>query len=63
MANPMPAFRNTFCAECAEHIPEGDDVYFTDEGKLCESCAEENGWLCDCGGFKKQEYDTCYECF
>ncbi len=62
MANPLPAFPNTDCDGCSEEIPEGDSVYFNDGEKLCEDCAADGDYVCDCGNFKKSEYDTCYEC-
>lgn len=61
MNNPSPAFRGTICDQCSEEIEEGDDVYF-DDGKFCVDCAEENGNVCDCGNFKKDDFKTCYEC-
>ena len=62
MANPLPAFRHTNCDECGDEIPEGEDVFFTDDGKLCGDCAEDGDFVCECGNAKKAEYETCYEC-
>jgi hypothetical protein len=63
MSNPGKAFSNTECDVCEEIIPEGEDVFFEDGSKMCESCADENGNVCpECGEYKKEEYPTCYEC-
>ena len=62
MANPMPAFRNTRCDECDYDFEEGEDVYFTDDGKLCVGCACERDLVCNCGKFKKAQFDCCWEC-
>lgn len=63
MPNPMPAFKNSTCDNCDEEIEEGADVYFHDGNKLCVSCAEDENIVCDCGSYKKPEYDQCYNCF
>ena len=62
MANPVPAFNNTSCDGCGNPMDEGDDLFLTNEGRLCTKCAEEEDYVCDCGSFKKKEYDACYEC-
>ena len=63
MANPGKAFHNTHCDGCSDLIPEGDSVFFTDDGNLCEECAEEGDFVCpDCGEAKKSEYRACYGC-
>jgi hypothetical protein len=63
MPNPMPAYPNVRCNGCDIIIPEGENVYFTDNGRLCESCAGETGFVCECGNFKKDDYELCYDCF
>lgn len=51
------------CCDCGERIDKGDDIWFCDEGKLCEGCADEREIICpDCGGHKKPDYETCYGC-
>lgn len=62
MSNPVEAFRNTICDGCGETLEKGDDLYLTDEGKFCRNCADNEGYICECGGFKKKEYKICYEC-
>ena len=62
MSNPVPAFKNTFCDSCGKDIDEDDDVFLTDDGKLCTECAEENDYVCECGQYKKAEYSQCWEC-
>ena len=60
--NPCPAFLNTVCDICGEEMEEGDDVFFHEGDKYCELCAEEAGIVCECGQYKKPQYETCYEC-
>ena len=62
MANPCPAFKGTHCSNCGWQINEGDSVYFVDGDKLCKDCASDADLICECGSFKKEEYDTCYDC-
>lgn len=62
MSNPVPAFKNTSCDECGSVLEEGEDLFFTDDGRLCTDCADSKDYICDCGNFKKQEYGTCFEC-
>jgi len=62
MSNPFSAFKNTKCDGCEEYIDEGDDVWLYDGEKLCESCADSEGWICECGSFKKPNFKQCYEC-
>jgi len=62
MANPMPAFPYTKCDVCGDRMEEGDSVYFHDGAKYCSPCACEEKIVCDCGKFKKLEFDTCFEC-
>jgi hypothetical protein len=45
------AYYDTECCECGDEIASGED------------CADENNIRCpECGGQKKPQYDTCYEC-
>ena len=60
--NPSPAYKNTKCGSCDEYIEEGDDVFFYDDEKYCTDCAISEDIVCECGQFKKPEYDLCYEC-
>lgn len=62
MANPMPAFKGSVCDSCVSQIDEGDDVYFSNVGKLCSECANDGGYACECGNFKKPGFDFCYDC-
>lgn len=62
MKNPCSAFANTICDECGERMVEGDDLYFVDGHRFCEACASANDNICDCGNFKRAEFDTCYKC-
>lgn len=57
------AFYDTECEVCGSPILEGDGIWFSDDGKLCEDCADEQEVRCpECGGQKKPDYDMCYEC-
>lgn len=57
------AYRDTECCDCGDTINAGEPVYFSDDGKLCEDCAEEHGIRCPvCGGQKRSEYETCFGC-
>ena len=63
MSNPFKAQFDSTCNSCGAEIFDGDDVYAVDGDFVCEDCAEENGNICECGNFKKAEYEKCYECF
>ena len=57
------AFRDTDCVDCGGLIGEGDPIYFTDDGKLCDRCAMRDELVCpECKGQKKSEYGKCWEC-
>ena len=60
--NPCPAFPHTSCDVCGEEMEEGDHVFFHEGDKYCELCAEDINIVCECGQYKKPEYETCYEC-
>jgi hypothetical protein len=62
MSNPTEANWPTKCGSCGEIIPEGEDIFFTDEGKLCGDCAEDGEYICLCGNFKKPDYGECWTC-
>lgn len=62
MTNPMTVYNGTLCQDCEHGIEEGDKVYFCDDMKLCVNCASDGNYVCDCGNFKKPEFDGCYEC-
>lgn len=62
MPNPITVQWPTKCEDCEEEIPKGEELFFTDEGKLCVNCANNNGYVCDCGNFKKPDFNQCYDC-
>ena len=62
MPNPVNATWRTKCAACDNWIEVDDRIYFTDDGKMCTDCAGYAGFVCECGNFKKDEYETCWEC-
>lgn len=62
MANPYPAkFRST-CEECGTRVEEGEKMFAHDGQFICEHCADLGGMICDCGNYKKPQYDECWEC-
>lgn len=58
----VEAFEGTQCEDCGVLLQEGDPLYLTDDGKLCEECAMQCDYVCDCGSFKKQEFEHCWDC-
>ena len=50
------------CAECGETIYKDEEIFFIDGEKYCPGCAGDMGYVCDCGAYKKPEYDECFEC-
>lgn len=51
------------CCDCSEPIAKGDDIWFCDDGKLCEGCADAREVVCpECGAQKNPDYETCYSC-
>lgn len=62
MANPFAIRGFKECDQCGSHLMDGDQAYYHDGDILCNDCAEEAGVVCDCGGYKKEEYDLCYTC-
>lgn len=63
MSNPFPSRFDSTCNSCGETVYEGDDMYAVDGQFVCQKCAEENGNVCpNCGNYKDEKYETCYEC-
>lgn len=62
MANPFKNKFDSHCGSCGDDMWEGDMVYAVDGAFVCPDCADNNGNVCDCGNFKKEEYDECYSC-
>jgi hypothetical protein len=63
MPNPFEATFNSHCIECGNDIFNGDKV-FADRGKfICEFCAEDLNVICECGNYKKPDFETCYKCY
>jgi hypothetical protein len=62
MSNPFNTQFNSKCQSCGEEVPEGELMYAIDDQFVCEDCASEGDNICECGNFKKEEYDTCYNC-
>lgn len=57
------SFRRIECEECGDTIQVGDPIYFLDDIKICENCAEDASIVCpECGGQRKPEFPKCYEC-
>jgi hypothetical protein len=60
---PLTCKWKTTCSYCGDTIEEGDSIVLTSEKeKMCYSCAELYGYICDCGNDKKPEYDLCWNC-
>ena len=62
MANPFETKFPSSCNNCDDTVEQGEKM-FADKGDfICEFCAEQREVICDCGNYKKYEYDTCYDC-
>lgn len=62
MSNPFTQQWLSQCDSCGDDIDPGDVVYAVDGSFVCRGCAEENDNVCECGNFKKSEFEKCYEC-
>lgn len=63
MSKQHYSFNDTDCADCADLIMKDDEIYFSDDGKLCRRCAERDHLICSgCGGQKKPQFNQCWEC-
>ena len=63
MSNPFPNHFDSTCDSCGDDIFEGDLVFVIDDQFVCEDCADANDNICpECGNFKKEEYEFCFEC-
>jgi hypothetical protein len=62
MANPFKTKFKSTCQSYGEIVEEGDDMFAIDGQFVCEQCAEAGDNICECGNFKKEEYDTCFDC-
>lgn len=38
---PVAAFGGTSCDQCLDEVEEGDDLFLTDDGRLCSRCYED----------------------
>ncbi len=62
MPNPTEALYNSKCDVCGDFINKGDNIYFHEDNKFCEGCADANDIVCNCGNYKKSQYKTCWYC-
>ena len=62
MANPFPTKFDSECAGCGETVYENDDMFYDRGEYVCPACAAEQDVVCECGQYKKPEFETCYEC-
>lgn len=62
MANPFETRFRSRCADCGDDVDAGDDMYAHDEEFICSDCANALDVVCHCGNYKKEEYETCYDC-
>ena len=61
MSNPFENQFDSECQNCGEKVEEGEMMYAFDGEFWCESCMSEEN-ICECGNYKKEEYDECYDC-
>lgn len=62
MPNPFELCFRTDCEWCGERMSAGENCFYIDGDKVCESCAEKHDYVCECGAFKKPEFEECYDC-
>jgi hypothetical protein len=62
MANPFQAKFNSTCNDCSGTVEPGDNMFADDGDFICEDCATDRNIICECGNYKKEEYDTCFDC-
>ena len=64
MTNPFFIKGSKECFSCDEkQFQQNEDEMFSHEGEFyCSGCANEMEIVCDCGNYKKPEYELCYEC-
>jgi len=62
MSNPFEAHFDKDCDDCGRPIDEGDETFARDGDFICRQCAEDGDNVCECGQFKKAEYETCFDC-
>ena len=63
MANPFQAHFYSRCYDCKEGIEEGDTVFVDDGEFICAPCAALRDVICNCGKYKKQAFNFCYNCY
>lgn len=60
--NPFEAKFSSMCTDCEMTVEEGD-MMFSDSGDfICQDCADERDIICECGNYKKPDFEQCYEC-
>lgn len=62
MSNPFQATFDSTCDSCGDDIIENEWCVADDGSFICEGCAEDQGKLCECGNYKKPNFELCYEC-
>lgn len=62
MPNPFELRFRADCDHCGDRMAAGDECFFVDGDKWCEECAGSAGYRCECGAFKRPDFDECYEC-
>ena len=63
MSNPFETKFKSACQNCEDIVDEGEDMYVVDGLFVCRACANAGEHVCECGKYKKEEYDKCYDCF
>lgn len=62
MANPFKTKFKSQCQGCGDYIGRGDLMYAVEGAFMCEKCAREVDAVCECGNFKKEKFNSCFEC-
>jgi len=62
MSNPFEVRATRHCATCEEPVEQGDLMFAHEDNFICENCAREMDLICDCGNYKKEQYEMCYTC-
>lgn len=61
MANPFQAKFDSKCQLCGETVEEGEEMWAIGGQFLCSQCVSVEN-QCDCGNYKGDDYETCYDC-
>lgn len=62
MSNPFITRFDSRCGSCGDIVYEGDEMFAVDGEFICRDCADINDNICECGQFKREEFETCFDC-